>query len=229
MQDVVVFAPEADWPAAKRLEREPAVELLSVAQSAGLTFTDGGARGGRAYGRHPMRPTQLIPLGEVDMFLLAERFHEVLRVLNALGASRIDCSSYSERQKRWGIRGKLSRQGPEASVKKRVSSSFDYHHEGNGSPPEDPRPLLWPHEPGVESAIDGVLKNHATFVRVTIRRDMATVASAGLRLRLQEWNVDLGAERGRDSVDKLEFEARFDHEPGRWGRKQRGAKSAENA
>lgn len=228
MQDVVVFEPAEKWAPAKRLAREPAVELLPITRSDGFVFQDGAAHAGRAYGRHPMRSTHLIPLGEIDTFLLNERFHELLRVLNSLGATYIHCSSYSERQKKWGLRGRVGRQGPEGTVQKRISSSFDYHYEGEGSSPVDPRPLIWPHEPGVGSAIDAVLTNRASVVRVTIRRDMATVASAGLRLRLEKYKVDLGAERGKDAVDKLEFEARFSHDTRRWGRSRRAGQLADN-
>ena len=221
MQDIVVFSPaDQDWPPAKRLAREPGVELLPPSESAGFVFNDGAVHVGRAYGRHPMRPHYLVPLGEIDTYLLAERFSEVLRVLNSLGAAQIDCSSYSERKKNWGFRAKVQGNGADGSVLRRVASSFDYHHEGHGSPPVDPRPLVWPHEPGLDSAIEAVLKNQASVVRVTIRRDMAAVGSSGLRLKLKEYDVDLGAERTSDAVDKLEFEARFNHNAGRRSRRR---------
>jgi hypothetical protein len=139
-----------------------------------------------------------------------------LRVLTELGASSINCSSYRERAKRLGVRVGKGDVGTEFKREKTRSSGFDYQYEGAGAAPTDPRPLRWPGEPGIEAAIVGVLRNGATSVRITVRRDDSVSTDAELPLRLKKFGIELGIHGARSQVDTLEFVAAFPERVRQW-------------
>ena len=209
MSDLVIFAPGEDWASKAKLEEEPAVDLEPVEARARYIFHRGHFQTRLAYVRHPHYPTYLVPYNEFNEFVLVDKYNEVLRVMSALGACAVDCTSYRARSRGRNIRALVRGNGFRGGREARSSSTVDYHHEGTGSPARDPRPLRWPGEPGIESAIDAVLQNHATIVRITISREAHLSTNGDITRTLKKMGVDLGLGMGNSQVDTSKFEALF--------------------
>ena len=111
---------------------------------------------------------QLVPFAQYDVWSLRERFNEVLRVMNTLGAKTIKCSTQAIDTKRRKLSVGIAKNGLEHSAEHETKSGFDYEHHGAGAPPSDPRPLRWPGEPGLEAAIVGVLLNGAERATISV-------------------------------------------------------------
>lgn len=218
MADVVVFRAAEDWPGLTQLEADPAVDLETRERATAYRFHRHAFSVRLAYVRHPHDPGYLVPIGEFNEFVLQDKFNETLRVLTALGASSIRCSSYQERTRRRSAGLRSGGAGLEVKRERARSSRFDYENSGSGGVPTDPRPLRWPGEPGIEAAIESVLRNGATSVKITVKRDDSVSLDTEIPVRLKKLGVDLGIHGSRGSVDTLEFEATF---PAR-GRSARG-------
>lgn len=218
MSDLVIFSPGGDWASEARLEKVPAVDLEPVEARGRYTFHRGHFQTRLAYVRHPHYATYLVPYNEFNEFVLVDKYNEVLRVMSALGACAVDCTSYRARSRGRTFRALVSGNGFRGGREARSSSTFDYHHEGTGSPARDPRPLRWPGEPGIESAIDAVLQNHATIVRITISREAHLSTNGEITGTLKKLGVDLGLSMGNSQVDTLKFEALFPPGGSRAGR-----------
>lgn len=209
MSELVVFSPSADWEPGTKLAKNPTIEVLPLDARTHFAFYRNQSRAGLAYVRHPHFPTYLVPFNEYDEFVLVDKYNEVLRVLTALGASTVDCTSHRARGRALSVRALVKGNGLRGGREARSSSSFDYHHEGSGAAPRDPRPLRWPGEPGIESAIVAVLQNRATSVRITVTRESHLTANAEVAGTLKKVGVDLGLSKGNSQVDTLEFRATF--------------------
>lgn len=209
MSDLVVFSPGEEWASEAKLRADPGVEVEPAEARVRYSFHRNHFQTRLAYVRHPHFATHLVPYNEFVEFVLVDKYNEALRVLNALGASSVDCTSYRARTRGFKARAQVKGEGFRADREVKSASSFDFHSDGTGSAPRDPRPLRWPGEPGIESVIDAVLQNRATSVRTTIRRETQLSANGELEGRLKKLGVDLGLSLGNSQVDTLEFEAKF--------------------
>lgn len=207
MADVVVFRPEEEWPGLKKLEADPVVDVEPLDRRVAYQFHRDVFSARLAYVRHPYFPRYLIPMNEFNEFVLQDKFNETLRVLTALGASWIRCSSHRGRTR--GLRIGAKEGGISAARERSQNSRFDYEYEGLGGEPMDPRPLRWPGEPGIEAAIEGVLRNGATSVKITVKRDDSISMDADIPVRLKKIGVELGLHTTRGQVDTLDFDAKF--------------------
>lgn len=183
-----------------------------------LPVSEGTLRPGVAYVlvSSPVGPPLHVPFATFDEWSLRDRYNEALRILNTLGASRIDCSTFGENKSslRAGLKI-LGRGSAGAKRHKVVNSGFDYTHTGTGSPARDPRPLRWPDEPGFAAAIESVLGNKATHVTINIHGSSRYSASSDLGKSLGKLGFELGVESHKSKVSTLHIEADF---PARkWG------------
>lgn len=151
----------------------------------------------------------LVPFGQYDSWSLTERFNETLRVMNVLGAKSIECKTYgrASRTRRFAIALPIGK-GTDRRTQLE-QSGFDYAHQGQGALPMDPRPLRWPDIPGLEAAVEGVLKNQST--RTTISIDSSTDYKRDSKLagRLRGAGFSLGATSETNNVTVLKVEALF--------------------
>jgi len=214
MADIVVFRPEDDWPGLKKLESDPVVDLEPEERRSAYRFHRDAFSLRLAYVRHPHYSQFLIPLSEYTEYVLQDKFNEALRVLTALGASTIRCSSHRTQSKSFGGAMRVPKVVKVDAKRGHTSNShFDYEYAGAGAAPVDPRPLKWPSEPGMQAAIDGVLRNGATSVRITVKRDDAITMDAEIPLRLRKIGVEFGLHSTRSQVDTLDFDATFPPRP----------------
>lgn len=209
MADIVVFLPAEDWPGAHKLEADPIVDVEPFEHREAYRFHRDMFSARLAYVRHPHYSSFLIPYSEFDDYVLQDKFNETLRVLTELGASSIRCSSHRGRHRRFRAGAKAFDRGVEVSRERSQNSRFDYSFAGAGGPPTDPRPLRWPGEPGLEAAIEGVIRNGATAVKITVKRDDSISMNTEIPVRLKKIGVELGVHSARGQVDTLEFEATF--------------------
>ena len=151
----------------------------------------------------------LVPFGQYDVWSLTERFNETLRVMNVLGAKSIECTTFGRATNRRTLVGRLPFAKASDQRTRLEQSGFDYAHQGQGAIPMDPRPLRWPDIPGLDAAIEGVLKNQST--RTTISIDSSTEFKRDSKLagRLQGAGFSLGATSESNNVTVLKVEAHF--------------------
>ena len=87
--------------------------------------------------------------------------------------------------------------GGQLSQQRLENSGFDFHHDGAGSAPRDPRPLRWPDEPGFAAAVESVLDNGTHAVDGT------------LGVQLKKLGFDLGGRTQRSEATSLHIRASF--------------------
>lgn len=179
--------------------------------------SDGAIRPGVVYVQvqSPVGPALHVPFADFDEWSLRDRYAEALRIVNTLGASRVECESSRRSSKRQGLSlgikglaGRLSRSRDEVSA-------FDYSHTGTGSRPVDPRPLRWPDEPGFAAAVNAVLQNRATKVEIAINNSTQHSVDGQLGKKLKKLGFELGVSSERSEALSLRLVAEFP-EKGRW-------------
>jgi len=209
MGEIVVFSADESWVGGQKLAADPAVDVESAERRGVYTFHRGQFRERLAYVRHPNNPTYLVPYSEFNEFVLLDKYNEALRVLTSLGASWVRCTSFRSTSRERGARIAIGRAKFGGGAERRGKSQYDYEHSGVGRAPVDPRPLRWPGEPGMESAIDAVLRNGVDYVRITVNREQTALRDGEVPVRIKKLGVDLGVYSSSARVDTLEFEARF--------------------
>jgi hypothetical protein len=211
MSEIVIFVPDKGETVRKRLLRDPEIDLVDAGERDTFTFHLGAFHTHFAYRRHPLRPQFLIPYRQFDEVVLLEKFNEAIRVMTTLGASDVQCTSFRTFERERGGSFRLPKPDVDveaaATTEKKVASGYDYEQHGAGAPPRDPRPLTWPDEPGIASAVDAVLNNGARHVRISVSREHTT--SRKFEAKLQAMKISLGAKAASERADRLLFEATF--------------------
>lgn len=151
----------------------------------------------------------LVPFGEYDDWSLRDRYNEAIRIMNTLGASTITCETYGERavRRRFGVR--VRGRGAGVAQQRIENSGFDFHHDGAGSAPRDPRPLRWQDEPGFSAAVSSVLENGATDVVINIRSNRTYAIDGTLGGQLKKLGFDLGGGTEHSGATSLHIRASF--------------------
>src|SRR6188768_929099 len=141
MSQLVAYYDEKPVELKGRVEIDQ-VPMISASRS---RSTEGAVRPSLIYVAVPSEAGPfLVPFGEYDDWSLRDRYNEAIRIMNTLGASAITCETYGEVARRRGFRVRFSRGGGELTQRRIENSGFDFHHEGAGGAPRDPRPLRWP-------------------------------------------------------------------------------------
>lgn len=197
-----------------------AVEILQApkASASGLQSVEGVIRPGLVYVSVP-QPTGpfLVPFGSYDEWSLRDRYSEAMRIMNTLGASEISIEAFREVSMKKGIRARVLPFGRGRIEKQRLeNSSFDFHHVGAGSPPRDPRPLSWPHEPGFAAAVASVLENKSTSVSIRITSHGSHAIDGSLGIQLKAVGFHLGGGVQHTGATSLEIRATFPQKKGIW-------------
>lgn len=188
------------------------VEILQapIQEASGARSVEGAVRTELVYVRVPSEAGPfLVPFGEYDDWSLRDRYNEAIRIMNTLGASAITCETYGEVTVRRGIRAKIGRRGGELTQQRIENSGFDFHHDGAGSEPRDPRPLRWPDEPGFAAAVSSVLENGAKDVVINIRSNRTHATDGALGIQLKNLGFDLGGMTERSGATSLHIRASF--------------------
>jgi hypothetical protein len=190
------------------------IRQLPISEANEMRSTEGFIRTSLVYVLVPSEAGQfLVPFGAYDDWSLRDRYNEVIRIMNTLGASEIRCESFRERTKRRGLSGRLTLmvKGGSASIEheRLENSSFDFRHKGAGAKPRDPRPLRWNDEPGFSAAVTSVLENGATEVSINIRSNRTHSINGALGVGLKEIGFDLGGSTEHADVTTLQIYANF--------------------
>lgn len=173
--------------------------------------SDGALRSGVVYVlvSSPVGPPLHVPFATYDEWSLRDRYNEALRIVNTLGASKIECQSFREAKRGRRLRIKVGAEGAGGSAHRVHNSGFDYSHTGTGSPARDPRPLRWPDEPGFAAAVESVLENRATHVAINIHSSHRYSAQGNLGKTLRKLGFELGVSADRTEVSNLHITAEF--------------------
>lgn len=173
--------------------------------------SDGALRSGVVYVlvSSPVGPPPHVPFATYDEWSLRDRYNEALRIVNTLGASKIECQSFREAKRGRRVRIKIGAGGAGAGAHRVHNSGFDYSHTGTGSPARDPRPLRWPDEPGFAAAVESVLENRATHVSINIHSSHRYSAQGNLGKTLRKLGFELGVSADKSEVSNLHITAEF--------------------
>jgi hypothetical protein len=186
------------------------IHQLPMSSASGTRSVDGALRPALVYVQVPSEAGPfLVPFGDYDEWSLRDRYNEAIRIMNTLGASTITCETYGERtvRRRFGVRA-LGR-GADVAQQRIENSGFDFHHDGAGSAPRDPRPLRWPDEPGFAAAVSSVLDNGANSVVINIKSNRRHAVDGALGLQLKKVGFDLGGATERSGATSLHIRASF--------------------
>jgi hypothetical protein len=186
------------------------IDQLPMSSASGTRSVDGALRPALVYVQvHSEAGPFLVPFGDYDEWSLRDRYNEAIRIMNTLGASTITCETFGERsvRRRFGLR--LPGRGAEVTQQRIENSGFDFHHDGAGSAPRDPRPLRWPDEPGFAAAVSSVLDNGANNVVINIRSNRKHAVDGSLGVRLKKVGFDLGGGAERSGATSLHIRASF--------------------
>lgn len=191
------------------LKGQVEIHQSPLASAAGSRSVEGAIRTSLVYVQVPSEAGPfLVPFGEYDEWSLRDRYNEAIRIMNTLGASAITCETYGEVEVRRGLRAKVFGRG-EVTQQRLENSGFDFHHDGAGSAPRDPRPLRWPHEPGFAAAVSSVLENGATSVTINIRSSRTFAIDGTLGVELKKSGFELGGGTHKSSATSLHISAGF--------------------
>lgn len=194
------------------IELKDQVEIRQspISTSGGARSAEGALRTGLVYVVVPSEPGPfLVPFGEYDEWSLRDRYNEAIRIMNTLGASEIVCETFGEVSVRRGIRARVFGNGAAVTQQRIENSAFDFHHNGAGSAPRDPRPLRWPHEPGFSAAVSSVLENGATNVTLNIKTSRTHSVDGSLGIKLKAVGFDLGGQAHQSGATSLHIQATF--------------------
>ncbi len=186
------------------------IHQLPMSSASGTRSVDGALRPALVYVRVTSEAGPfLVPFGDYDEWSLRDRYNEAIRIMNTLGASTITCETFGERtvRRRFGMRA-LGR-GAEVTQQRIENSGFDFHHDGAGSAPRDPRPLRWPDEPGFAAAVSSVLDNGANSVVINIKSNRTHAVDGTLGVQLKKVGFDLGGGTERSGATSLHIRASF--------------------
>ena len=181
-----------------------------ISSASGLRSVEGAIRTALVYVQVPSEAGPfLVPFGEYDDWSLRDRYNEAIRIMNTLGASTITCETFGEVTVRRGVRAKFLGRGGELTQQRIENSGFDFHHDGAGSAPRDPRPLRWPNEPGFSAAVTSVLDNGATDVVINLRSNHTHAIDGALGVQLKRLGFDLGGLTQHSAATSLHIRASF--------------------
>jgi hypothetical protein len=187
------------------------IDQSPMSSASGARSSEGAIRPALVYVRVPSEPGLfLVPFGEYDDWSLRDRYNEAIRIMNTLGASAITCETYGEVSVRRGFRARVLHFGGAELTQQRIENSgFDFHHNGAGSAPRDPRPLRWPDEPGFSAAVTSVLENGATDVDINIKSNRTHAIDGTLGIQLKKVGFDIGGVTSSSGATSLHIRASF--------------------
>ena len=186
------------------------IEQAPISSASASRSVEGAVRPGLVYVRVASEPGPfLVPFGAYDDWSLRDRYNEAIRIMNTLGASSIACETFCEVMHRRRFRVRVLGRGGELTQQRMENSGFDFHHDGAGSTPRDPRPLRWPDEPGFAAAVESVLDNGSNSVVVNIRSNRTHSIDGALGVQLKKLGFDLGVGAERSQATSLHIRASF--------------------
>lgn len=184
------------------------VELLPLSDASQYAV-NGPVAVDTVYVNLPSSDTRLVAFADYDEQVQQDKLNEALRIVNTLGASYVVAQAVrgSSRSVRAGARAP----GGHASVGRRHDDRSDvkFEQRGTGGQPADPRPLLYPDEPGFEAACLNVLNNGGSYVKIEIQRQSQFSVRGDLAMSLQKAGFKLGASSEKSRSTELVIEAHF--------------------
>jgi len=206
MSQLVAYYDEAPIDVKGRVE----VQQAQRGSASGVRTVDGPVRSKMIYvAVRSLAEVLLVPFGDYDEWFLRDRYNEALRIMNSLGAKTIVCEAFGEVEVRRGLRAVLGERRGGISQRRVLETGFDYHHDGDGSEPRDPRPLRWPDEPGFAAAVSSVLENGSTEVTFNIRSTKTHAIDGSLGIKLKDLGFDLGGSSEKSGATTLHISATF--------------------
>jgi len=183
------------------------------------------------YVAHPSNPRKLYLFAQYDEQLLVDVFNEGLRIVQSLGASRVE--SFTNKSSSSESTGKLKSMLPTGVMPVvTAQTNFEKSHDwevcftatGKGSAPVDPRPLRYPTYPGFDATCDAVIKNGASKTQLTIQQESKFLLNGEIAATLKSAGFKLGAatQNARQTVYVIRAEFPSLSEPGSRGILSRG-------
>lgn len=184
------------------------VELLPLSE-ASLYAVNGPVVVDTVYVNLPSCDTRLVAFADYDEQVQQDKLNEALRIVNTLGASYVVAQAVRGSSR--SVRASARTPGGHASAGRRYEDRSDvkFEQRGTGGRPADPRPLLYPDEPGFEAACLNVLNNGGSYVKIEIQRQSQFSVHGDLAVSLKRAGFKLGASSEKSRSTELVIEAHF--------------------
>lgn len=150
----------------------------------------------------------LVPFASFDAWSLRDRFNETVRALTVLGAASLTSRAYGTAPERTGLLARTAGRRP-LTAPLLTSSGFEFAHSGRRRRPQDPRPLVWPEEPGLAAAVENVLAGATGTIEVTLVRHFDHSPDSELGIDLRSLGFELGPVSPSSEVARVVVTATF--------------------
>lgn len=192
----------------------PFFPLTPAAAREELQVPPGHPLVGHVYVGHPLIPARYVPAAVFHRFLLEEKVNELVRLLAALGATRVRVLHRTGRELTGGLEGNVAAGdsvGGKVSAKNETKSQLmfeeEFRPEGDAKIPDD---LVWyGHEASWQALAQRRLKHRTSKLRATLSYTESFGVDASLKASVEGVGLKLGGSFNDFESTSWEFEGEF--------------------
>lgn len=188
---------------------------LTKAEAVALKFPPGHAQEGVLYAQHPTQDEKYFPCASFHRFVFEHKFAEVIRILTALGATRIKVEHVTGWKRDFGANIQAPIEGVDTSASAGSNSNqdnslmYEAEYEGHTCPtlPED---IAWySHEPTWQSTAEGRMKYKLKKFNLVLSYTEDYGVNADLAAKAGKLNISLGGKFGEHTSTVWRIEGEF--------------------
>lgn len=188
---------------------------LTKAEAAHLRFPPGHSQEGVLYAQHPTQHEKYFPCASFHRFVFEHKFAEAIRILTALGATRIKVEHVTGWKRDIGVNFQAPIEGIDTSASAGSSNSqgnslmFEAEYEGH-TKPELPVDIAWySHEPTWQSTAEGRMKYKLKKFNLSLSYTEDYGVNADLAVKAEKLNISLGGKFGQHTSTVWRLEGEF--------------------
>lgn len=188
---------------------------LTRTQAVHLQFPPGHSQEGVLYAQHPTQHDKYFPCASFHRFVFEHKFAEVIRILTALGATRIKVEHITGWKRDFGASIQAPVEGVDISASAGVSSTqgnslmYEAEYEGHKTP-DLPEGIAWySHEPTWQSTAEGRIKYKLKKFNLLLNYTEDYGVNADLAVKAEKLNISLGGKFGVHTSTVWRLEGEF--------------------
>ena len=188
---------------------------LTRTQAVHLQFPPGHSQEGVLYAQHPTQHDKYFPCASFHRFVFEHKFAEAIRILTALGATRLKVEHVTGWKRDFGANIQAPVEGVDTSASAGVSSTqgnslmYEAEYEGHTNP-ELPDDIAWySHEPTWQSTAEGRIKYKLKKFNLVLSYTEDYGVNADLAVKAEKLNISLGGKFGAHTSTVWRLEGEF--------------------
>jgi hypothetical protein len=188
---------------------------LSRTAAAHLRFPPGHSQEGVLYAQHPTQHDKYFPCASFHRFVFEHKFAEAIRILTALGATRIRVEHVTGWKRDFGVNIQAPIEGIDISASAGSTSSlgnslmYEAEYEGHKTP-ELPEDIAWySHEPTWQSTAEGRIKYKLKKFNLVLSYTEDYGVNADLAVKAEKLSISLGGKFGEHTSTVWRLEGEF--------------------